>query len=314
MTLLHSMLLRHHYQTLGFLKESLKRALVLLSTPRRFTSLCRNLDIKNMVCTTIFISASLPLHLILHISFIHNLTRLSVTQGGDWGCMITRIMGLLYPKNVLASHINMIVSSKPSWTSSPLLTLRNAFTPYTSRDHSGFNRRSWFVKEGRGYSGIQSTKPQTLGYALTDSPVGLLAWIYEKLHDWTDNYPWTEDEILTWVSLYWFSTAGPAASLRIYYEVAKSTSSTGRDRAIEWIPGVKLGLAHFPKEIYYSPKIWSRTLGPVVYESHNESGGHFAAWETPEAIARDLKTMFGKSGGAYGVLPGKDGYSRRTAN
>lgn len=153
----------------------------------------------------------------------------------------------------------------------------------------------------------QGTKPQTLGYALADSPVGLLAWIYEKLHDWTDGYPWTEDEVLTWVSIYWFSTAGVAANLRIYYEALHDTQF-GRDRTEKWILHVKLGLAHFPKELTVVPKSWGRTMGPVVYESENESGGHFAAWEKPEAIVRDLQEMFGKGGGAHGVVKGKAGY------
>lgn len=230
-----------------------------------------------------------------------------VTQGGDWGCMITRIMGLLYPDHVLASHINMIRGGKPTWTSHPLLALQHALTPYSSRDRSGFARTAWFMNEGSGYRLQASTKPQTLGYALADSPVGLLAWIYEKLHDWTDKYPWTDDEILTWVSIYWFSTAGPAANLRIYYEASKDTAR-GRLRSEQYIPRVKLGLAHFPRELSVVPKTWGRTMGPVVYESDNESGGHFAAWEKPEAIARDLKRMFGKGGGAYGIVDGKDGY------
>lgn len=90
-----------------------------------------------------------------------------------------------------------------------------------------------------GYFHAQSTKPQTIGYALADSPVALLTWIYEKLHDWTDDYPWTDDEILTWVSIYWFSTAGPAASVRIYYEAAHSAQF--RIGAGEkWVPHVKL--------------------------------------------------------------------------
>lgn len=90
-----------------------------------------------------------------------------------------------------------------------------------------------------GYFNEQSTKPQTIGYALADSPVALLAWIYEKLHDWTDDYPWTEDEILTWVSIYWFSTAGPAASVRIYYEASHSAEFKITSPA-KWIPHVKL--------------------------------------------------------------------------
>jgi hypothetical protein len=91
----------------------------------------------------------------------------------------------------------------------------------------------------------QSTKPQTLAYALNDSPVALLAWIYEKLHDWTDGYPWTEDEIFTWISIYQFSRMGPGAAHRIYYEVTHTTPGPGkvtRADLIKYIPHVKLGL------------------------------------------------------------------------
>ena len=217
------------------------------------------------------------------------------------------MMGLLYPDNVLASHINMVHPEKPTWASHPVLALQHAITPYSSRDRSGLARSKDFMTEGTGYSAVQSTKPQTLGYALADSPVGLLAWIYEKLHEWTDAYPWTDDEILTWVSIYWFSTAGPAASLRIYYE-ARKDNITGPKRVQQYIPHVRLGLAHFARELIVFPKIWGRTMGPVVYESDNESGGHFAAWEKPEVIARDLREMFGKGGVAYNVVEGKDGY------
>ena len=232
-----------------------------------------------------------------------------VTQGGDWGCMITRTMGFLYPQHCKASHINMVRGGKPGWTSHPILALQHATTSYSARDLDGFARTKWFVEEGSGYRFEQETKPQTLGYALADSPVGLLAWIYEKLHDWTDDYPWSDDEILTWVSIYWFSTAGPAASLRIYYE-AVNAKGMHRIRTQQWVPHVKLGLAHFPKEISVVPKTWGRTMGPVVFESENASGGHFAAHEKPECIARDLQQMFGKGGGAYGVVEGKNGYGK----
>jgi len=102
----------------------------------------------------------------------------------DWGFYITRAMGLLYPESVLASHINMIRASAPTWTGNPILALQHAVMPYTQGERNGFQRSQWFAEEGSGYRLEQSTKPQTLGYALTDSPVGLLAWIYEKLHDW----------------------------------------------------------------------------------------------------------------------------------
>jgi len=220
-----------------------------------------------------------------------------VTQGGDWGCIINRIMGLLYPHHVQASHINMIRGHAPTFLSNPFLATQHALASYSQRDKAGLDRSDWFLKEGSGYRMEQSSKPQTIGYALADSPVGLPACIYEKLHDWTDGYPWTDDEILTRVSIYHFSTAGHAANLRIYYE-AMHDNQLGRVRTERYIPHVQLGMAHFPKELTVVPKTWGRTMGPVVYESDNESGGHFAAWERPEAIARDLRKMFGKGGGA----------------
>jgi pimeloyl-ACP methyl ester carboxylesterase len=223
------------------------------------------------------------------------------TQGGDWGFYITRAIGLLYPKHVLGSHINMIRASKPTFRKHPLLAIQHALKPYNDRENNGFARTEWFITEGSGYKSEQSTKPQTLGYGLHDSPVALLAWIYEKLHDWTDAYPWTDEEILTWASIYYYSTAGPAASLRIYYEVSHSPSQgVTRDRMQEWIDTVPLGLAHSPRELSVVPSTWARTLGPVVFESFKSRGGHFAAWENPEEIAGDLFQMFGKGSPCYG--------------
>ncbi|TKA39278.1 hypothetical protein B0A54_08587 [Friedmanniomyces endolithicus] len=218
-----------------------------------------------------------------------------VTQGGDWGFYITRAMGLLYPQS-----------------------------PYSQREKEGFERSKWFNEEGNGYRVLQCTKPQTVGYALADSPVGLLAWMLEKLVDWTNSahpripiphpdpspltphlpdYPWTDDDLLTWISIYHFSTAGPAASLRIYYEAVHSSPLNGisRDRTQQWIGKVKLGLCHSPRELTVVPSTWARTLGPVVFESFKEKGGHFAAWEVPEEIVGDLRGMFGRGGACYGI-------------
>ena len=216
-------------------------------------------------------------------------------------------MGLLYPTHVLASHINLVRGHAPSFSSHPLLAIQHALTPYSQRDKAGRARSAWMIEEGSGYRWQQQTKPQTLGYALNDSPVGLLAWIYEKLHDWTDAYPWTDDEILTWVSIYYFSTAGPAATLRIYYE-ASHDKHFGRERTELYIPHVKLGQTYFPRELTVVPKTWGRTMGPIVFENEEEKGGHFAAWERPDCIVRDLRVMFGKGGGAYGVVKGSEGY------
>ncbi|KJX93799.1 alpha/beta-hydrolase like protein [Zymoseptoria brevis] len=196
----------------------------------------------------------------------------------------------------------MIRASPPTFGKNPILALKHALTPYSAADKKGFERSEWFLNEGQGYRLLQSTKPQTIGYAWQDSPVALLAWIYEKLHDWTDNYPWTDDEILTWVSIYYFSAAGPAVSARIYYEAIHSpTGAISRDRTQQWIPKVKLGLCHAPKEITVIPSTWARTLGPVAYESKKTRGGHFFAWECPEEVVKDLIAMFGKGGPCYRI-------------
>lgn len=226
-----------------------------------------------------------------------------VTQGGDWGFYITRTMALLYPGHVAASHTNLLRALQPTWSGHPVLALQHAVQPYSERDRKGLERSKWFAEEGSGYRLLQSTKPQTLGYSLTDSPVGLLAWMLEKLHDWTDSYPWTDDEILTWVSVYYFSTAGPAASLRIYYEAIhpQDPGAVTRDRTQQWIGQVPLGLLHAPRELTVVPLTWGRTLGPVVHESLQKKGGHFFAWECPEALEDDLRAMFGKDGPCFAV-------------
>ena len=204
----------------------------------------------------------------------------------------------------------MIVANSPKPTTNPILALQHAVYPYSDREKAGLERTSWFEKDSFGYNLLQSTKPQTIGYALSDSPVALLAWIYEKLHDWTDGYPWADDEILTWVSIYWFSTAGPGASVRIYNEASRPQpySEVGYAALMEWIPHVKLGVAYFPREITVVPNTWAATLGEVVMQSEHDDGGHLAAWERPEAIAGDLRRMYGKRGPCYGIVPGKSGY------
>lgn len=181
-----------------------------------------------------------------------------------------------------------------------MLYLRNALTAYSASERAGLARSAWFVDEGVGYNVEQSTKPSTLGFALADSPVALLAWIYEKLHDWTDEYPWEDDEILTWVSIYQFSKGGPAASVRIYYEV-KHAPADEYSQGLQYVPHVQLGISIFPKDVRVPPIRWVRGLGPVVFEAVHKRGGHFAAHELPSQLVQDLQAMFGPGGGAYRV-------------
>jgi len=177
------------------------------------------------------------------------------------------------------------------------------FTPYTSREVQVLANSKRFLQTGMGYYAEQSTRPQTLGYSLSDSPVGLLAWVYEKLVSWTDAYPWTDDEVLTWISIYWFSRDGPAASIRIYYEMEKVGGVVQFPKT-----RVPIGLSFFPKEMGRSPRALLHAKASVVFESEHDAGGHFAAYEQPEALVGDLRKMFGRTGPAAGVISGCTGY------
>lgn len=228
-----------------------------------------------------------------------------VTQGGDWGFHITRTMGLLFPESGKASHLNVSECFPPSLLQHPILWLQDKLLPRTAHEKAGLERTAEHQRDGMGYDILQSTRPQALAYALSADPVFLLSWIYEKLVLWTDNYPWTDDEILTWVSLYWFSTAGPAASIRIYYEANHADVAAGGisyDRPKQWIPLVKYGVSSFPRDLTVNPNPWVATLGDVVLHTRQPHGGHFAAVECPEAIARDLQAMFAPRGPCYGLL------------
>lgn len=164
-------------------------------------------------------------------------------------------------------------------------------------EKEGLARTRWYLTQGSGYMAEQSTKPSTIGFAMADSPVALLSWIYEKLRDWTDNYSWSDDEVLTWISIYQFSTAGPAASVRIYYE-ARHAEAEQTAKVLKYIPSVPLGISCYPKDISPIPLSWCETLGPIAFRARHVTGGHFAAHEQPEQLARDIRTMFGEGGGA----------------
>ncbi|EEB89788.1 hypothetical protein MPER_12080, partial [Moniliophthora perniciosa FA553] len=177
---------------------------------------------------------------------------------------------------------------------------------YDAEDLKTLERSKWFQDKSMGYFKEQSTQPQTIGYSLADSPVGLLAWIYEKLVTWSDAYPWDDDEggtelavVLTWISIFWFSRSGPTASIRVYYEVGWAQLPD---------PSIPVGYTFFPNDIGMGPKSWYN--GPnVVFQGRHKRGGHFGAYEQPAELVGDLRKMYGKGGPAYGVVSGKDGYA-----
>lgn len=194
----------------------------------------------------------------------------------------------------MASHLNYIRARRPSPTKHPLLYLQSLL-PLSATEKAGLARTDWFQTQGYAYNTLQTTRPATAGAFLSDSPVALLAWIYEKLHDWTDDYPWTDEEVLTWVSIYVFSTAGPAASATIYYESQNTHPEPRAHPALVAYNGrVKLGLSYFPRDLLVYPRYWGRTLGKVVFDRVHGEGGHFAAYEKPGLLVQDVRETFGR--------------------
>ncbi|KAG5646243.1 hypothetical protein DXG03_004070 [Asterophora parasitica] len=232
-----------------------------------------------------------------------------VTQGSDWGHLIIRKIAHLYgPKHCKAWHTNMVVGPPPI-TSSLYILIRTLFSyfpiPYwpssvSSLHEAALANTQHFLTSGQGYSDIQCTRPQTLGYGLAD-------WIYEKLMAWTDAYSWEDDEVLTWISIYHFSRAGPAALVRIYFEAMGSDGLANEFLQNVFLTPehttIPLGYSHFPKDMAFpkSPNL--------VFEAEHDRGGHFASYEEPVELVGDLRKMFGRGGGAYGVVSRKDGYA-----
>lgn len=244
--------------------------------------------------------------------------------------MIARTMSQYYAPHTRAIHLNFIPVIPPYPWRNPIRFLQAlGSVPFSASDRAKVARTVSHVKNGSAYMSIMETKPQTIGYGLHDSPVALLAWIYEKLHGWSDAYPWTDEEVLTWVSIYYFSRAGPMASARIYYEASASkpeddTAADGKvggseGKVTNWMTlqqvlgvtaraDVRFAVADFKEEIAMWPMAWYRAIGNVVREKQFDRGGHFAAWEVPELLTGDLKEFLGKEGPAYGAVAGKNGY------
>ncbi|CAA7271339.1 unnamed protein product [Cyclocybe aegerita] len=221
-----------------------------------------------------------------------------VTQGGDIGFFITRRMTKTYGGQHTRTHSRLLELSPPHLFGSPWLYFVNTLTRYTTAeaDHPD----SPMMHDAGDLRG-RSTLSQTNGHDVATSPVQLLAWIYEKLFKWSDSYPWDDDEVLTWVSIYWFSAAGPAASLAAYYEMIKAG-----DRAPAKT-NVPLGRPYFPREVLNIPRLSAKTPN-LVSEEEASIGGQFAAYEKPQELVMDLRRMFGRNGSTFGAVTGKTGF------
>jgi pimeloyl-ACP methyl ester carboxylesterase len=206
-------------------------------------------------------------------------------QGGDWGAAISREVGRIDPERVIGVHLNLIPGAGA--TSEPTAAELAGLDPAEQeRTWASWRRQQEFATEQQGYADLQSTRPQTLAYALTDSPVGQLAWIAEKFEAWSDQ-PIDRDVLLTDVMLYWLTRTGGSAGA-IYYERAHA-GYWGQPPEPSRTPTAVLDLAH-ENFIPLRHKV-EHTDNIVRWTSHPH-GGHFAALEQPELLAADVRAFF----------------------
>ena len=201
-------------------------------------------------------------------------------QGGDWGAAVTTAIALQDPEHCHGIHLNMVTVRPDPETMDDL----------TEREQDALAGLKHYQDWDSGYSKQQSTRPQTLGYGLVDSPAGQAAWIMEKFWAWTDcdGHPenaLTRDEMLDNVMLYWLPGAG-ASSARLYWQ------SFGRGGSRDPVE-VPVGCSIFPKEIFRASRRWAeKRYKRLVYWNELDKGGHFAAFEQPETFVDEVRKAF----------------------
>lgn len=205
-------------------------------------------------------------------------------QGGDWGAVVTALLGAKHGDVCAGIHINMVIALPPD-PEHPTAGLDEAEIAAVMEGQRWYNEENAYMRQ-------QSTKPQTLGYGLNDSPAGLAAWIVEKFHAWSDcggdiESRFSKDELLTNVTIYWV-TQSITSSCRMYYE----SYHAGLLPAPRFSVPVPTGCAIFPKEIMRPPRRWVENQYNLQRWSVFDSGGHFAAMEEPQALIDDVRAFF----------------------
>lgn len=206
-------------------------------------------------------------------------------QGGDWGSIVTTAIGVQQVPGCIGIHLNMPIA-RP--------TEEDLANP-SPAELKALGALKHYQDWDSGYSKQQSTRPQTVGYGLVDSPIGQAGWILEKIWAWTDNQgsPWdalSRDQVLDNIMLYWLPRNG-ASSARLYWE------SFGSFAAQEI--AIPVAVSAFPREVLPTPRKWAeRNYRNLLHWGEVERGGHFAAWEQPDAFVRELCLAFGQMSSA----------------
>jgi pimeloyl-ACP methyl ester carboxylesterase len=213
-----------------------------------------------------------------------------VSQGGDCGSVISHRMALQNVSGLVGIHVNM-PGTVPKEIAAILASGGPAPEGLSDDERKAFDALDTFYKDSSGYAAMMVTRPETIGYSLVDSPVGLAAWIYEKFAQWTysggqPERVLTKDEMLDDISLYWLTASGASAA-RIYWE-----DHSNNFNAVD-IPMLPVAVTVFPGEIYCAPKSWAeRCYHNLIYFNKADNGGHFAAWEQPETFTREVRAAF----------------------
>ncbi|HEX6031672.1 MAG TPA: epoxide hydrolase N-terminal domain-containing protein [Tepidiformaceae bacterium] len=217
-----------------------------------------------------------------------------VAQGGDVGAAVTDAMGRQAPEGLLGIHINLLVAS---------IGREDQLPAESEQERAAHEAVKTFTTDGFGYFLEQSTRPETVGYSLLDSPVGLAAWLLD--HD-TDSYykisrafvdgepvgNLTRDSIVDNITLYWLTGSGASAA-RWYWETGRAQAAALAAGQTPPAVSVPVGFTTFPGEIFVAPRSWVEVVYPdLAYFNEVDRGGHFAAWEEPEIFSAEVRGAF----------------------
>jgi pimeloyl-ACP methyl ester carboxylesterase len=219
-----------------------------------------------------------------------------VAQGGDWGNAISETMALMAPPELLGIHTNM-PATVPAEISKAL-AIGKMPADLSSDEQNAFHQLSYFYTKGVGYASEMGNRPQTL-YGIADSPIGLASWIldhdirsYELIARVFDGKTegLTKDDILDNITMYWLTNTA-ISSARLYWETVQISTGGGFfDPRNITIP---VAVSVFPDEIYAAPENWTRKAYPkLIYFNKLNKGGHFAAWEQPQAFSEEMRAAF----------------------
>jgi pimeloyl-ACP methyl ester carboxylesterase len=213
-----------------------------------------------------------------------------VSQGGDCGSVISQRMALQKVQGLAGIHLNM-PAVVPAEIAHVLAAGDPAPASLTTKERDAFDQLVAFYRDNSAYAAMMNSRPQTIGYSLVDSPVGMAAWMYEKISQWTYSggdplKVLTRDEILDDFSLYWLTGTGASAA-RIYWE---DHTNNFNARGVIDLP---VAVSVFPGEIFRAPKTWAeRAYTNLYYFNEASNGGHFAAWEQPQLFAQEVRAAF----------------------